>query len=135
MKTSGNWVKKFWMDLRAGKLCQECGACCGPESYNEGWAGALTIDDMDRLGKRIVRLHVLKDTDGERLIKTHWTDNGQVCVLLKGQVGQNVTCSIYDKRPQACRDYAAGDERCLSARLRAGIPTPGPVVAQTTATT
>jgi Fe-S-cluster containining protein len=35
------------------------------------------------------------------------------------------TCSIYEDRPQACRDFAAGGRHCLDARRRVGLSVRG----------
>jgi len=48
------------------------------------------------------------------------------CVALKGEVGKQVTCSIYSQRPSPCREFDVFEEdgsanpRC--AALRAQLP-------------
>jgi hypothetical protein len=49
------------------------------------------------------------------------------CIALEGSVGHSVHCTIYDRRPAACRDFAPlsmlgmGDESCDEARRRHGL--------------
>jgi Fe-S-cluster containining protein len=75
--------------------CQSCGACC---------AGQLVpIMPMDR-----VPYHLL---DGGKLRREHGR-----CVALVGQVGRQVSCSIYEIRPAACRTLPAGSEGCEMIR-------------------
>jgi Fe-S-cluster containining protein len=50
------------------------------------------------------------------------------CVALDGQVGECVRCTIYEKRPSPCRDFAPSwqngvrNERCDAARAAHGLP-------------
>lgn len=48
------------------------------------------------------------------------TTNGR-CVALNGDVGCNVSCSIYQNRPDACMKFAAGSELCKEARIAKGL--------------
>ena len=49
------------------------------------------------------------------------------CIALDGAVGQAVRCSIYERRPGPCRDFAPyaplgiGDDACDRARRRHGL--------------
>ena len=46
---------------------------------------------------------------------------GERCAALEqGGPGQ-YRCTIYEDRPQACREVMPGDRRCLSARRRVGL--------------
>ena len=45
------------------------------------------------------------------------------CVAFRGTVGERASCSIYERRPQVCRDFPPGSRHCLLARRRAQIPT------------
>jgi len=50
------------------------------------------------------------------------------CVALRGEVGDSVSCAIYEFRPSPCREFAPlaavgrGDEACDDARRRHGLP-------------
>jgi hypothetical protein len=57
------------------------------------------------------------------------------CVALRGTIGQSVSCTIYEFRPSACREFAPlaavgrGDEACNDARRRHGVAPLVPVAA------
>jgi Fe-S-cluster containining protein len=44
------------------------------------------------------------------------------CVALKGEVGSEVSCSIYEQRSSTCREFEAGSEACHRARSMHGLP-------------
>jgi Fe-S-cluster containining protein len=44
------------------------------------------------------------------------------CVALAGEVGQQVTCTIYDARPSPCREFDIEHDACNRARQRCGLP-------------
>lgn len=53
------------------------------------------------------------DLDGEYAMEQEPSSNR--CIALKGEVGVNVQCSIYDHRPEGCRIYERAEERCRTA--------------------
>lgn len=62
------------------------------------------------------------------LVRMRGTDEGPPrCIALTGEVGRQASCSIYEKRPGPCRDFAPfaalgiGDEGCTRARRRHGL--------------
>lgn len=44
------------------------------------------------------------------------------CIALKGEVGREVSCSIYEQRSSTCREFEAGSGDCNRARLMHGMP-------------
>jgi hypothetical protein len=70
--------------------CRTCGACCLNNDVQ------LTERDHKRMGKKIV-LRVLR--------------NGRC-----SELGAHNACRIYEKRPDACRDFPMGSECCLFSR-------------------
>ena len=50
------------------------------------------------------------------------------CIALRGNIGEAVSCAIYELRPEACREFAplaavgCGDEACTEARRRHHLP-------------
>jgi Fe-S-cluster containining protein len=50
------------------------------------------------------------------------------CIALRGEIGESVSCAIYEYRPGACSEFAPlaaigrGDEACDDARRRHGLP-------------
>lgn len=90
--------------------CQSCGACC---AYAADWPRFTLEDDADIA--RIPEAMVAENGSGMR-----WT--GDRCAALAGEVGRHVACGIYADRPIVCHDCVAGDEACLMARERHGLP-------------
>ncbi len=43
------------------------------------------------------------------------------CRNLEGTLGENIGCSIYEDRPQVCRDFEAGSDRCHEYRRMFGL--------------
>ncbi|MFA6447932.1 MAG: YkgJ family cysteine cluster protein [bacterium] len=97
--------------------CLECGACCAIYRASFYWAEA---DDETPGG---VPVELTEDVSqfframkGTNAKKPH-------CVALEGIVGENVRCSIYEKRPSPCREvkpsYIGGpqNEKCDFARF------------------
>jgi Fe-S-cluster containining protein len=44
------------------------------------------------------------------------------CVALDGKVGEWVACRIYEQRSSACRELQPGEDKCIRARQRHGLP-------------
>lgn len=103
--------------------CQQCGACCSPLDYAVDWV-TVTQADVARL-LPAERLHVLPRPRGEYvgdlLTVTGRPDNLCACCFLAGRIGENVSCMIYERRPQGCRDFENGSQACLDARAKAGV--------------
>jgi Fe-S-cluster containining protein len=102
--------------------CQKCGACCcnPDENRAEGYPYYVEIQapsrllTMDDLRKR----HVVHDEQGVPHLRL---DPAGRCTALRGPLGKNVTCVVYDDRPRGCRLVEAGSPRCLQARKERGI--------------
>ncbi|KEC85779.1 ferredoxin [Acinetobacter sp. ETR1] len=43
------------------------------------------------------------------------------CVALKGEIGQQVSCSMYEQRSSSCKQVHAGDSQCAKARQGYGL--------------
>ena len=43
------------------------------------------------------------------------------CVALTGEIGKQVSCSIYDQRPSPCREFDIEHAACNRARQRCGL--------------
>lgn len=123
------------------KTCLTCGLCCVAPDDQDVFCDIMP-EDVDRLGKKFVRLHVLNTSMMDRLtriidrryvpwgaIKTRWLKarSGQfkgfefkACVALRGSVFSRVQCSIYDKRPHVCHvAVKPGDRACRQIRRAA----------------
>lgn len=98
-----------------GALCRACGACCAAFRVSFHWleAEALGLDDtcVEPVGPHRVAMR-----------GTH--AKAPRCVALAGTVGSAVACTTYASRPSPCREVRPGDERCVTARARHGLPVP-----------
>lgn len=94
----------------AGYDCQSCGACC---DYSALWPRFSTESD-DELADIPVEV-IAPDEAGMRC-------TGNRCSALHGEVGVRVACSVYAVRPHVCRACLPGDDACLMARARHGLP-------------
>jgi len=113
------------VDLRQGRLCQSCGACCVAE-----WEGQEVYADVEPAEVRRIP-HPLRNL----LVGNHTKDWGfsryatrtkeahgrTVCAALRGEAGQSTACIIYASRPAVCADFKPGSTECLDAREAVGL--------------
>lgn len=90
--------------------CQTCGACC---DYSALWPRFSTESDAELAA--IPAEFIACDEAGMRC-------TGNRCAALDGRVGERVVCTIYVVRPHVCRACQPGDDACLMARERHGLP-------------
>jgi uncharacterized protein len=90
--------------------CQACGACC---DYSPLWP-RFSLESEEEIG-RIPAEYIARDEGGMRC-------TGNRCVALDGVIKGRVACTIYDVRPHVCRACMPGDDACLMARERHGLP-------------
>jgi uncharacterized protein len=90
--------------------CTSCGACC---DYSADWP-RFTIESDETLDL-IPADFVNERQSGMRCI-------GARCAALAGTIGVQTSCSIYDVRPEVCRDCQPGDDACTMARAARGLP-------------
>ncbi|MDG1260365.1 MAG: YkgJ family cysteine cluster protein [Flavobacteriales bacterium] len=88
--------------------CLECGNCCKTTSP------IFRDRDIDRLAKhfriksaKLVEDHLHLDRDGDYVL------NSSPCTFLN----EDNTCSVYDVRPNACREYPHTDRKKMSQVL------------------
>jgi len=111
--------------------CQKCGACCSE----------FCDEELECIGRRGVGLYIGDDPlpDMSKTIKRKmivayesplFTDQwlrGKIvngvprCKALEGEIGKACSCTIYPMRPQTCRDFSPGSDRCLEIRKKFGI--------------
>ena len=98
--------------------CRSCGACCGPPYVADQYID-LTDADVARLSTHYKRAHVKRRPAAA--LATKCTNDGVVCVALRGYLGVNVSCAIYERRPDACRAFRPGSRTCLRLRAAVGL--------------
>ena len=94
--------------------CQRCGKCCS------AYIITLTQEDLDREPKLLTvsspitpSEQEIRDRDKTYCRTTNTTEFNRRCPLYKDGVG----CSIYDTRPNVCRNYRPSFYACLHGRL------------------
>jgi Fe-S-cluster containining protein len=102
--------------------CLTCGACCAHYRVSFYWAEA---DDATPNGVPAALTEQL--TPFRRVMKGTNCPTPR-CTALEGRVGESVSCSIYLRRPQVCRDimpsYWDGvtpSDKCDNARAARGM--------------
>ena len=107
-------------DEKTGEYdCTKCGACCAPKPRHAGIFHYVPLRPTDL--ENHPRMQVLKKISGEtgingRCVQTCEGVNGTQCVALRGTIGEETSCAIYDNRPEICRQFAPGSDVCLEAR-------------------
>jgi Fe-S-cluster containining protein len=93
--------------------CLHCGACC---AYETQWV-EVTLEDAKRLPETHVEpgkeekwaLYGLKTPPFA--MKTIGYE--ERCTALFGRIGREVTCSVYENRPERCRTFERGSQECI----------------------
>jgi Fe-S-cluster containining protein len=95
--------------------CMTCGACC-----------ATMVCVGVRPAERVDPEHywdVTKETEmGEIVVDRYVRRDGETLVCSALDVNEaRVACSIYESRPQMCREFEAGSDRCHALRRAVGV--------------
>lgn len=102
--------------------CHTCGACCcSPnhgQEWHDHWIPVREEHELVRIGKELLKTGV--SWDG-RYNNYHMRMVGDRCCALTGKVGKEVSCEIYDKRPDVCQKYEPGTSHCLAVRRIRGV--------------
>ena len=93
--------------------CQRCGACCAHYRVSFYWAEAWSRGLPDSIVEKV-------NAQMACMAGTNRVDPR--CIALHGTVGEQVRCSVYDLRPEPCREVLPGDEKCAVARAHKGLP-------------
>jgi Fe-S-cluster containining protein len=92
-------------------VCDGCGACC------RTFPIFVTYDDVEREPR--IAEEGLRNTSSKKYSLTLFPlPFHEACCFLNGEQ----QCTIYETRPEICRELAAGSSQCQEARLRNGIP-------------
>lgn len=104
--------------------CMTCGACCASYRVAFHWAeteaflgGSTPAELTERIDLHRVAMRTIQSPGTPR------------CVALTGQIGQQVSCSIYGQRPSPCRELdpvwlpsgVTPSDQCNRARRRHGL--------------
>lgn len=96
-----------------------CGACCFSETPRHA---RVTGDDHERLGDDAERLVAF--IGNQAFMKLAGEEGAQHCAaLLIDRAAGTFTCSVYERRPQVCRDLERGSGACEGERAAKGART------------
>lgn len=101
--------------------CLRCGACCAYFRASFYWAEA---DDTTAGGVPVAMTRKLND---HRRSMIGMDGEHPRCIALKGEIGKQVYCSIYENRASVCRAFEPSwengrhNERCDRARSAWGL--------------
>jgi uncharacterized protein len=95
--------------------CMTCGACCALMPC----VGIPPTMDLDPE----LYWDIIKETEvGEIVVDRYLRRDGETLVCSALDVSETkVSCSIYESRPQMCRDFEAGSDRCHALRRAVGL--------------
>jgi Fe-S-cluster containining protein len=106
----------------ASETCTRCGACC--VTYRV----TFLRRELDAEPGGWVPTGLSEPMDHWRACMRGTADHPRRCLALRGTVGVEVSCAIYQNRPTPCRAFAPdagigrGDASCGDARRLRGLP-------------
>lgn len=103
-------------------FCQQCGACCAT------YRVSFYAGELDEMSGGIVPSGLVEKINNVMACMRGTERLPARCVALRGNIGEAVSCGIYEQRPSPCREFAPyahlgqGDDACAEARRRHGLP-------------
>lgn len=96
--------------------CVTCGACCGAML-------CVAVSPTDNTSAEHYWNITTTGERGEITVDRYLRRNGETlaCNNLGGAIGEEVGCKIYEQRPQMCRVFEAGSDKCRALRRAYGI--------------
>jgi len=99
--------------------CQSCGACCVSDFDAPDYV-YVSDEESDLLCKKRFAAWIYEErTYGKPALSMRTRRDEQSncrCIALQGTVGEQVSCAIYDLRPEGCRKFEPGSAVCETAR-------------------
>ncbi|MDX1669734.1 MAG: YkgJ family cysteine cluster protein [Limnobacter sp.] len=108
-------------DAAVEALCQSCGACCATFRVSFYWTETTAHE------AGYVPVEMTEQMNWYQSCMKGSSASKPRCCALKGEIGQSVSCSIYENRSSTCRQYEVFDAhgqlnpRCNPARLKHGL--------------
>ncbi len=97
--------------------CKSCGACCVGKSADGDFVPVTRLDRKRLPSKYVKKLQdVAPPEDGPHAFTLKRFGAHEACVALKGTLGKDVACDIYDVRPSFCRTFERGSPECHARR-------------------
>ena len=96
--------------------CLECGVCCGAMP-------CVGVRPQEELSAEEYWDITIEGKDGEIVVDRYLRRDAETlaCAFLQIQTGEPTACKIYERRPQMCRDFDAGSDKCHALRRAYGI--------------
>ena len=95
--------------------CVTCGACCAHFRVSFYWAEA------DDAPGGTVPTALTEDITSLLRCMKGTNQREPRCAALEGEIGREVRCGIYERRPGPCHELEAGSDACNRARRRHGL--------------
>jgi uncharacterized protein len=95
--------------------CLTCGACCAT------YRVSFYAGECDYQAEGLVPTELVTPITPFMVCMQGTEKNPSRCVALQGTIGESIHCSIYANRSSTCRNFAAGSEACISARIKHGL--------------
>jgi len=96
------------IDAEAPSDCRRCGACCFSESPRHA---RVTGDDHARLGDDAERFVVF--VGNQAFMRLAPRNGTTACAALVVGADGLFACSVYERRPDVCRELDRGSPACL----------------------
>ncbi len=103
------------------ELCQSCGVCCSTFRVSFYWAETTAAEDG------FVPVEMTEQMNLYRACMKGTSSHTPRCAALSGNLGERVSCTIYENRPSPCREYnvfledGSLNPRCNQARAKHGF--------------
>lgn len=97
--------------------CRTCGACCVGSKADGDFVPVTALDRRrlpSKYGKKLHDVEPVEDGPYGFGLKSFGAHDA--CVALKGTLGKDVHCDIYDVRPVFCRTFERGSPECRRRR-------------------
>lgn len=85
--------------------CLSCGACCAHFRVSFYWAEGLNLPK-----------HYTEPVTPVYSCMAGTNQPQPRCIALEGEIGVEVSCSVYAARSSSCKEVQAGDAQCNKAR-------------------
>ncbi len=96
--------------------CIGCGVCCASYRVSFHWS-ETTLHEHGWVP------HELTEPLRRHEVAMRGTSSRSPrCIALAGTPGVDARCSIHGRHPSCCRAVAPGDDQCVRARVRHGLP-------------
>lgn len=102
--------------------CMHCGACCA------FYKVSFSLSEIDIHEGGTVPVDYAVQISSTQYAMRGTEKKNKRCMALKGRVGHQVSCAIYDQRPTCCHNFIAAWEKgtvnpiCNRARVIYGLP-------------